>query len=50
MTDAAYVVTGWALTGLALVGYTIRIVLRSHRADEALPDEEHRPWQLPEGR
>lgn len=45
MTNAAYVVAGWSLTGLALAGYTARLVLRSRRADQALSEEERRPWR-----
>jgi hypothetical protein len=44
MTDAAYVLGGWALTGAALAGYVGRLWARSRRARELLPPEERPPW------
>jgi hypothetical protein len=33
MTDAGYVITGWALTGAAIAAYTARVLLRIRRLE-----------------
>lgn len=33
MRFAEYVITGWALTGAALGGYWVRLVVRTRRAE-----------------
>lgn len=38
MTDAGFIVASYALTGLALVGYVARIVVRTRRAEAAERD------------
>jgi hypothetical protein len=40
MTDAGYVLGGWALTTIAIAGYTGRLWARSRRARRLLPPEE----------
>ena len=42
MTDAGYVVTGWALTAVALAVYWASIARRTRRARRSLP-----PGQTP---
>jgi hypothetical protein len=42
MTDAGYVVTGWALTAVALTVYWASIARRTRRARRSLP-----PGQTP---
>lgn len=37
MTDAAYVLGGWAVTAAVLGGYTTRVVLRSRRLRRLTP-------------
>jgi hypothetical protein len=37
MTDAGYVVTGWALTAAVLAAYWASIVRRTRRARRSLP-------------
>jgi hypothetical protein len=37
MTDAGYVVTGWALTAVVLAGYWASIARRTRRARRTLP-------------
>jgi hypothetical protein len=37
MTDAGYVVTGWALTAAVLAVYWVSIVRRTRRARRSLP-------------
>jgi len=47
VTDAAYVIGGWALTGAVLVAYGERLWARSRRARKMLPDERggETPWK-----
>ena len=40
MTDAGYVIGGWALTGLAIGGYVGRLWARTRRARRFLPPDE----------
>lgn len=40
MTDAGFVITGWALTGAALAGYLVRLWVRARRIQHLLPEEE----------
>ena len=40
MTDAGYVISGWAITGVAIAGYVARLWSRSRRARRLLPPEE----------
>ncbi|HLJ07681.1 MAG TPA: hypothetical protein VKX24_04040 [Acidimicrobiia bacterium] len=43
MTDAGYVIGGWALTGVAIAGYVGRVWSRTRRARRLLgPDEQGR--------
>lgn len=44
MTDAGYVLGGWALTAAALAGYLARLWARSRRVRLLLPPEERLPW------
>ena len=44
MTDAGYVLGGWALTGAALAGYVARLWARTRRARKLLPPGEQPPW------
>jgi hypothetical protein len=44
MTDAGYVLGGWALTGAVLTYYVGRLWARSRRARKLLPPEERPPW------
>lgn len=44
MTDAGYVLGGWALTATALAGYLARLWARSRRVRRLLPPEELPPW------
>ncbi len=44
MTDASYVITGWALTGVVLAGYGWRLASRTRRARRLLPPGERPPW------
>lgn len=37
MTDAAYVVGGWAVTAVVLGGYTVRVLLRTRRLRRIVP-------------
>jgi hypothetical protein len=37
MTDAGYVIGGWAITGVAIAGYVGRLWSRSRRARRLLP-------------
>ena len=41
MTDAGYVIAGWAITGGAVLAYWLRLVRRSRAAEATLraPDE-----------
>jgi hypothetical protein len=32
MTDAGYVIAGWAITAVVLGGYTLRIIMRTRHA------------------
>jgi hypothetical protein len=34
VTDAGYVIAGWAITAIVLGGYTLRIVLRTRHAQQ----------------
>jgi hypothetical protein len=43
MTDAGFVVAGWALTGAALAGYLAKLWVRVRRVRQLLPDEEGWP-------
>jgi len=46
MTDAGYVIGGWALTGVAVAGYVGRLWSRTRRARRLLPDEQGgSPWR-----
>ena len=40
MTDAGYVIGGWAITGVAIAGYVGRVWARTRRARRLLPLEE----------
>ena len=40
MTDAGYVIGGWAVTGVAIAGYVGRLWARSRRARRLLPSDE----------
>ena len=40
MTDAGYVIGGWAITGAAIAGYVARLWARSRRARRLLPPEQ----------
>jgi hypothetical protein len=40
VTDAAYVIGGWSLTGVAIAGYVGRLWARSRRARRLLPPDE----------
>jgi hypothetical protein len=40
VTDAGYVIGGWALTGAAIAGYVARLWTRSRRARRLLPPDE----------
>jgi hypothetical protein len=40
MTDAGYVIGGWAVTGAATAGYVGRLWSRSRRARRLLPPED----------
>ncbi|HEV3364934.1 MAG TPA: hypothetical protein VG795_12500 [Acidimicrobiia bacterium] len=40
MTDAGYVIGGWALTGAAIAGYVGRLWFRTRKARRLLPPEE----------
>jgi len=40
VTDAGYVIGGWALTAVALAGYTARLWSRARRARRLLPSDE----------
>lgn len=45
MTDAAYVLGGWAITVVALGGYAARVAIRSRRLRRLAPPEERgREW------
>ena len=44
MTDAGYVLGGWALTGVVLAGYVGRLWARTRRARKLLPPDERAPW------
>ncbi|HEY4397491.1 MAG TPA: hypothetical protein VGO28_07435 [Acidimicrobiia bacterium] len=37
MTDAGYVITGWVLTAVVLVGYWASIARRTRRAQRSVP-------------
>ncbi|MGH9041450.1 MAG: hypothetical protein ACRDZ3_14590 [Acidimicrobiia bacterium] len=45
MTDAGYVIAGWAVTGAALGGYLARVLVRSRRARKLLGPEEGDEWR-----
>ncbi len=47
VTDAGYVISGWAITGVAIAGYVGRMWSRSRRARRLLPPEErdHAGWR-----
>lgn len=45
MTDAAYVLSGWALTGTVLAGYLVHVWVRTRRAKRLLGPGEGRPWR-----
>ncbi len=34
MTDAGYVIAGWAITAGVLGGYTLRVILRTRHAQQ----------------
>lgn len=38
MTDAGYVIGGWLLTGIVLLGYWLRLQYRIRRAERLDPD------------
>ncbi len=40
MTDAGYVIAGWAITSAALGGYLARILIRTRRARKLLGEGE----------
>jgi hypothetical protein len=40
MTNAGYVITGWAASGGALLGYTLWLARRTRRALDRLPPDE----------
>ena len=40
MTDAGYVIGGWALAGVAIAGYVGRLWARARRARRLLPPDE----------
>jgi hypothetical protein len=40
VTDAGYVIGGWAVTGVAIAGYVARLWARSRRARRLLPPDE----------
>lgn len=40
MTDAGYVIGGWAITGVAIAGYVARLWARTRRARALLPPDE----------
>lgn len=42
MTDAGYVISGWAITGAAIAAYVGRIWARSRKARRLLPPEDQR--------
>jgi hypothetical protein len=45
VTDAAYVLGGWAVTAVVLGGYTARVILRSRKLRRmAAPTGEDREW------
>ena len=37
MKFAEYVITGWVLTGVVILGYWLSIVQRTRRAERSLP-------------
>jgi len=37
MSSAGYVIGGWSLTGLVIVGYWVSLVRRIARAERSLP-------------
>jgi hypothetical protein len=43
MTDAGYVVTGWALTAVVLAAYWVSIARRMRRARRTLPPGQSSP-------
>ncbi len=44
MSDAGYVIAGWALTGAAVTAYWVRLVRRTRRAEATVgAPEEVRP-------
>jgi hypothetical protein len=43
MTDAGYVVTGWALTAAVLAAYWVSIARRTRRARRSLPPGQSPP-------
>jgi hypothetical protein len=43
MTDAGFVIAGWALTGGALGAYTIHLAVRLRRARRSLPESGAAP-------
>jgi hypothetical protein len=46
VTDAGYVISGWAITGIVIAGYVGRLWSRSRRARRLLPAEEQdRAWR-----
>ena len=45
MTDAGYVIAGWAITGAALGGYLARVLVRARRARRLLGAEEGDGWR-----
>jgi hypothetical protein len=40
MTNAGFVVAGWALTGAALAGYLARLWVRARRVEQLLGEDE----------
>lgn len=42
MDDAGFILGGYALTGVALAAYALRIVTRGRRLTRALPEEDRR--------
>ena len=44
MTDAGYILAGYAVTAVVLAGYTLRLLARARALGRALPPEERR-WR-----
>jgi hypothetical protein len=43
MTDAGFVIAGWAMTGGVLAAYTIHLTVRLRRARRSLPESNAAP-------